>query len=69
VELSIGCRCTKKNNFGSLLVNKNVTIVINMLNDHKVIADNVVDTQIINSRINGKCKMIYKQGRELNKSS
>jgi len=55
---SIRYRCTNKNCSASLLVNKDVTIVISMLNDHNhnVIAENIVGRQIINSRIKRKCE-------------
>jgi len=51
-------RCTNKNCAASLLVNKDVTIVISMLNNHNhnVIAENIVGRQIINSRIKRKCE-------------
>ena len=46
---SIQYRCTNKNCSASLLVNKDVKIVISMLNDHNhnVIAENIVGRQII----------------------
>jgi hypothetical protein len=55
---NIRYRCTNKNCSASLLVNKDVTIVISMLNDHNhnVIAENIVGRQIINSHIKRKCE-------------